>query len=134
LQGATSVALMNLSLQINSIGFYQISKLCIIPTVLLIEYYTEGKRQSHRVHFSLFLLLLGVGVTTVTDVDLSWRGEQAEGTHADSSSGCTFNLCAHVPGHFASYRHLCTGDDAECYFLRTHRQDFRNHLPGGGPQ
>jgi len=30
--GAFGIVFMNLSLQINSISFYQITKLCIIPT------------------------------------------------------------------------------------------------------
>eukprot|EP00802_Teleaulax_amphioxeia_P022061 Tamp_22473.p1 GENE.Tamp_22473~~Tamp_22473.p1 ORF type:complete len:344 (+),score=55.33 Tamp_22473:46-1077(+) len=72
--GAFGIVFMNLSLQTNSISFYQITKLCIIPTVLLVDFVREGKTQTVRVYLSLSLLLLGVGVATVTDVEASLKG------------------------------------------------------------
>mmetsp|Transcript_22929 Transcript_22929/g.74773 ORF Transcript_22929/g.74773 Transcript_22929/m.74773 type:complete len:362 (-) Transcript_22929:70-1155(-) len=72
--GVLSIAFMNFSLQANSVGFYQITKLCIIPVVLGIEYAKSGKTVSYRVLISLGLLLAGVGIATVTDIQLNMKG------------------------------------------------------------
>ena len=72
--GAMSVVLMNLSLHLNSIGFYQVTKLSVIPAVILIEFVRDGKTQTYRVCIALFLLLLGVGIATVTDLKVSKKG------------------------------------------------------------
>jgi hypothetical protein len=45
-------------------GFYQITKLCVIPTVLVFEWFTEGQIPTFCVNVSLSILLLGVGVAT----------------------------------------------------------------------
>jgi hypothetical protein len=49
----------------------QVTKLCIIPTVMAIDYFKSGKTSSFRIYLSIALLLLGVGIATVTDVDVS---------------------------------------------------------------
>jgi len=72
--GAMSVVLMNLSLHMNSIGFYQVTKLSVIPMVMVIEFVRDGKSQTYRVCIALFILLLGVGIATVTDVKVSMEG------------------------------------------------------------
>ena len=72
--GAMSVVLMNLSLHMNSIGFYQVTKLSVIPMVMVIEFIRDGKSQTYRVCIALFILLLGVGIATVTDVKVSMKG------------------------------------------------------------
>ena len=84
--GALSIVLMNLSLQLNSVGFYQISKLCIIPTVMAMEFITEGKAQTYRVYLALFILLFGVGIATVNDIDISLKGTYARNLDALSSA------------------------------------------------
>jgi hypothetical protein len=43
-------------------------------TVLLVDFVREGKTQTTRVYASLSLLLLGVGLATVTDVEASLKG------------------------------------------------------------
>jgi len=42
--------------------------------VLLVDFVREGKTQTKRVYVSLSLLLLGVGLATVTDVEASLKG------------------------------------------------------------
>ncbi|KAG5050223.1 hypothetical protein JHK85_011326 [Glycine max] len=69
-----SIGLLNLSLGFNSVGFYQMTKLAIIPCTILLEILFLGKKFSKRVQFSLSILLLGVGIATVTDLQLNALG------------------------------------------------------------
>lgn len=69
-----SIILMNFNLVMNSIGFYQVSKLCCIP-------YTVGfTALFQHVHYtlpelcSLAITLIGVGLFSVSDVEFNWRG------------------------------------------------------------
>jgi solute carrier family 35 protein E3 len=65
---------MNLNLAWNSVGFYQISKLACIPLTLLLEYLMNGKKASQNVQLSLVVILLGVGVATVSDIEMNMIG------------------------------------------------------------
>ncbi|RXH84986.1 hypothetical protein DVH24_041754 [Malus domestica] len=69
-----SIGLLNLSLGFNSVGFYQMTKLAIIPCTVLLETLFFKKKFSRSVQFSLSILLLGVGVATVTDLQLNALG------------------------------------------------------------
>ncbi|XP_028782276.1 UDP-xylose transporter 2 isoform X2 [Neltuma alba] len=69
-----SIGLLNLSLGFNSVGFYQMTKLAIIPCTVLLETLFLGKRFSKRIQLSLVILLLGVGIATVTDLQLNALG------------------------------------------------------------
>ncbi|KAG0473575.1 hypothetical protein HPP92_015432 [Vanilla planifolia] len=69
-----SIGLLNLSLGFNSIGFYQMTKLAIIPCTVLLETFFFRKNFSRNIQFSLFILLLGVGIATVTDLQLNILG------------------------------------------------------------
>ncbi|CDP13914.1 unnamed protein product [Coffea canephora] len=69
-----SIGLLNLSLGFNSVGFYQMTKLAIIPCTVLLETLYLSKRFSRSVQFSLAILLLGVGIATVTDLQLNTLG------------------------------------------------------------
>ena len=71
---SASVALLNLSLGFNSVGFYQMSKLSIIPVTVGLQMTYFDKKFSARVKLSLAVLLLGVGASTVTDVQLNATG------------------------------------------------------------
>lgn len=73
LNGA-SIGLLNLSLGFNSVGFYQMTKLAIIPCTVLLETLFLGKRFSRSIQFSLVILLVGVGIATVTDMQLNFLG------------------------------------------------------------
>jgi len=72
--GFASIGFMNLSLNYNSVGFYQITKLTIIPVTLVINSLIYSVYTTTKIKLSLFILLAGVGVATVTDVDLRPTG------------------------------------------------------------
>ncbi|XP_043724665.1 UDP-xylose transporter 3 [Telopea speciosissima] len=69
-----SIGLLNLSLGFNSVGFYQMTKLAIIPCTVLLETLFFRKKFSRNVQLSLSILLLGVGIATVTDLQLNALG------------------------------------------------------------
>lgn len=69
-----SIGLLNLSLGFNSVGFYQMTKLAIIPCTVLLETFFFRKSFSRTIKFSLVILLLGVGIATVTDLQLNILG------------------------------------------------------------
>ncbi|KAF5191359.1 Nucleotide/sugar transporter family protein [Thalictrum thalictroides] len=69
-----SIGLLNLSLGFNSVGFYQMTKLAIIPCTVLLETLFFRKQFSRTIQFSLSILLLGVGIATVTDLQLNVLG------------------------------------------------------------
>jgi solute carrier family 35 protein E3 len=61
----------NLSIQINPLGFYQMSKLAITPVVVAIEWLAYGKTVSARVLGSIAVLLVGITLCSVTDSQVS---------------------------------------------------------------
>jgi len=61
---------MNLSLTYNSVGFYQITKLVLVPVTLIINALAYNTYTSTKIKLALLVLLAGVGVATVTDVQL----------------------------------------------------------------
>ncbi|GAQ81566.1 Glucose-6-phosphate/phosphate and phosphoenolpyruvate/phosphate antiporter [Klebsormidium nitens] len=69
-----SIVGMNVSLMLNSVGFYQISKLSMIPVSCVFEYLIHGKTFSAEVKASIAVVLLGVGVVTVTDLNVNFAG------------------------------------------------------------
>ncbi|KMZ71845.1 Nucleotide-sugar transporter family protein [Zostera marina] len=69
-----SITGMNLSLMLNSVGFYQISKLSITPVVCVLESILHSKRYSSRVIMAVVIVGLGVGICTVTDVQINGKG------------------------------------------------------------
>lgn len=69
-----SIGLLNLSLGFNSIGFYQMTKLAIIPFTVLLETAFLKKQFSRKIKFSLFILLIGVGIASITDLQLNFLG------------------------------------------------------------
>ncbi|KAI3956631.1 hypothetical protein MKW92_034360 [Papaver armeniacum] len=69
-----SIGLLNLSLGFNSVGFYQMTKLAIIPCTVFLQTIFFQKKFSKSIQFSLSILLLGVGIATVTDLQLNTLG------------------------------------------------------------
>lgn len=57
----------NLSIQYNTVGFYQIAKIMITPVVVVIEYFAYGKTVSKQKAFAICLLMFGITVATVSD-------------------------------------------------------------------
>lgn len=69
-----SIVGMNVSLMWNSVGFYQIAKLSMIPVSCLLEVVFDKIKYSRDTKLSIAVVLLGVGVCTVTDVSVNTRG------------------------------------------------------------
>ncbi|KAG7942916.1 hypothetical protein I3843_15G011500 [Carya illinoinensis] len=69
-----SIVGMNVSLMWNSVGFYQIAKLSMIPVSCFLEVVLDKIRYSRDTRLSIAVVLLGVGVCTVTDVSVNARG------------------------------------------------------------
>ena len=61
------VVLCNVSLNLNSVGFYQIMKIAIAPTVVFLELLLFRKLPSRLILMSVALVCLGVALATVTD-------------------------------------------------------------------
>lgn len=70
-----TVLLNNASNEANSVGFYQITKLLIIPTVIFIER-AQGIRRTYSsgIKCSLFVASCGVALATVSDFEVNVRG------------------------------------------------------------
>eukprot|EP00188_Purpureofilum_apyrenoidigerum_P006397 Plantae.Rhodophyta-Purpureofilum_apyrenoidigerum.ctg9904.p1 GENE.Plantae.Rhodophyta-Purpureofilum_apyrenoidigerum.ctg9904~~Plantae.Rhodophyta-Purpureofilum_apyrenoidigerum.ctg9904.p1 ORF type:complete len:391 (+),score=78.51 Plantae.Rhodophyta-Purpureofilum_apyrenoidigerum.ctg9904:95-1267(+) len=68
------VVLTNLSLQHNSVGFYQIAKVMTTPTVVLIEAIVYQKYLESNLRWSLLPVCCGVMITAVTDFKLNKVG------------------------------------------------------------
>lgn len=69
-----SIVGMNVSLMWNSVGFYQIAKLSMIPVSCFLEVVLDKVQYSRDTKLSILLVLLGVGVCTVTDVSVNAKG------------------------------------------------------------
>lgn len=65
----TKIVIVNLAK--NSVGFYQISKLACIPATLVLQYLLYKKKVSYDTKLSLFVILLGVGISTVAEVSIN---------------------------------------------------------------
>lgn len=72
-----SIGFLNLSLALNSVGFYQMTKLAIIPFTVALQQLFYAKTFTLRVKLTLGVLLAGVGVATVNDVQLNGLGTVA---------------------------------------------------------
>ena len=71
--GVAAICLSNYSLEYNSVGTYQMAKLCVIPVVLLFEA-LDSEYASRKVLAALLVILAGVGGATVTDVEVNQTG------------------------------------------------------------
>lgn len=72
-----SIVGMNVSLMWNSVGFYQIAKLCMIPASCLLEVVFDQVRYSQGTKLSITVVLIGVAVCTVSDVSVNAKGLMA---------------------------------------------------------
>lgn len=70
----TSVSFDLLSLKYNSVGFFQVAKLSMLPLAALFNFYLTGDRPSQRIILCLLWLTVGIGVTTITDVQVNMAG------------------------------------------------------------
>ena len=65
---------MNLNLSYNSVSTYQISKLCLVPVTVVMQYGLRGERISSAVAQVLTVLCFAIGFATITDVNITSRG------------------------------------------------------------
>jgi solute carrier family 35 protein E3 len=72
--GVGAVVFMNYNLRLNSIGFYQLSKLSCIPFIVLYNFLFEKKPTPFLTLCSLAALLVGLALFTVNDVQLNLVG------------------------------------------------------------
>ncbi|KAB5551955.1 hypothetical protein DKX38_009266 [Salix brachista] len=69
-----STGLANVSLKYNSVGFYQMAKIAVTPSIVLAEFIWFKKRVSFSKVVALAVVSIGVAVATVTDVQFSLFG------------------------------------------------------------
>jgi len=74
----TSIVGMNLSLMLNSVGFYQISKLSMIPVVCVMEWILHNKNYTREVKIAVIVVVIGVGVCSDLPAGESGLGPQRE--------------------------------------------------------
>ena len=72
--GSFSIGSANISLLVNSVGFYQISKLMIVPFVCMVEMFYLGKAFAPPVLASIAVVVVGVAIVTVSDVAVKTLG------------------------------------------------------------
>lgn len=65
-------SLINLS--VNTVGFYQISKILITPAVMVMQYLMSGQTSTTEVKMAVGIMLVGVTMATVSDVDVTPTG------------------------------------------------------------
>lgn len=64
----------------------QIAKLSMIPTVSVLEWLIHSKTYTREVKTAIFVVMIGVGVCTVTDVSVNLKGFLAALTAVISTS------------------------------------------------
>ncbi|RZC71214.1 hypothetical protein C5167_034397 [Papaver somniferum] len=69
-----SNGLANVSLKYNSVGFYQMAKIAVTPTIVLAEFVFFRKRVSCQKVLALAVVSIGVAVATVTDLQFHFFG------------------------------------------------------------
>lgn len=71
---ALSNGLANTSLQHNSVGFYQMAKIAVTPTIVLTEFILFHKTISYNKVMALTIVSIGVAIATVTDLEFNVFG------------------------------------------------------------
>ncbi|GMJ15962.1 hypothetical protein like AT5G55950 [Hibiscus trionum] len=71
---AFASGLANTSLKYNSVGFYQMAKIAVTPTIVLAEFILFRKTISFKKVLALVVVSAGVAVATVTDLEFSAFG------------------------------------------------------------
>ncbi|GAB2284795.1 hypothetical protein Dimus_019248 [Dionaea muscipula] len=71
---AFATGLANTSLNHNSVGFYQMAKIAVTPTIVLSEFILFRKTSSCNKVLALALVSVGVAVATVTDLEFNLFG------------------------------------------------------------
>jgi solute carrier family 35, member E3 len=74
LVSSVSIIALNVSLLVNTVGFYQIAKLCVIPFVAIVEYVAYSRRFSPQVIACISIVIGGVAIVTVSDIAVNFLG------------------------------------------------------------
>ncbi|KAK1275704.1 hypothetical protein QJS04_geneDACA004074 [Acorus gramineus] len=69
-----STGLANVSLKYNSVGFYQMAKIAVTPTIVFAEFILYRKSISFQKVVALTVVSVGVAVATVTDLQFHFFG------------------------------------------------------------
>ncbi|XVE71928.1 hypothetical protein DITRI_Ditri10aG0190500 [Diplodiscus trichospermus] len=69
-----STGLANVSLKYNSVGFYQMAKIAVTPSIVLAEFIWYKKRVTFSKVIALTIVSAGVAIATVTDLQFSLFG------------------------------------------------------------
>ncbi|XP_071724583.1 nucleotide-sugar uncharacterized transporter 1-like [Rutidosis leptorrhynchoides] len=69
-----STGLANVSLKYNSVGFYQMAKIAVTPSIVLAEFILFKKRVSLFKVVALTVVSIGIAIATVTDLQFSFFG------------------------------------------------------------
>ncbi|XP_066370782.1 nucleotide-sugar uncharacterized transporter 2-like isoform X2 [Miscanthus floridulus] len=69
-----STGLANISLKHNSVGFYQMAKIAVTPTIVVAEFILFKKKVSLRKVITLVVVSFGVAIATVTDLEFNFFG------------------------------------------------------------
>ncbi|KAG2495895.1 hypothetical protein HYH03_006133 [Edaphochlamys debaryana] len=93
--GALSIGCANLSLLLNSVGFYQIAKLLMSPFVASVEMLWLKRRFPPTVLLSMVVVLAGVAIVTVSDVAVHPAGVAMAGAFI-VTGGLQQILCGHL--------------------------------------
>jgi solute carrier family 35 protein E3 len=68
------VVLTNISLQLNTVGFYQLAKVLTTPVIVVIQSMYHGETFPMNIKASLAVTCLGVAIASATDVGLNLPG------------------------------------------------------------
>lgn len=71
---AFASGLANTSLKHNSVGFYQMAKIAVTPTIVFSEFILFKKTISFKKVLALFVVSVGVAIATVTDLEFNLFG------------------------------------------------------------
>ncbi|KAA8522730.1 hypothetical protein F0562_009108 [Nyssa sinensis] len=69
-----STGLANVSLKYNSVGFYQMAKIAVTPTIVLAEFILFHKKVTFQKVLALTVVSIGVAVASVTDLQFHFFG------------------------------------------------------------
>ncbi|EAY05094.1 glucose-6-phosphate/phosphate-tranlocation protein, putative [Trichomonas vaginalis G3] len=73
-ESVAGIIFANFSLKLNSVGFYQLTKLLCIPAMVATNYFVYNKKTPFRTLCTLAVLLVGVGLFTVNEVSVNLPG------------------------------------------------------------
>jgi solute carrier family 35 protein E3 len=64
------IVLCNVSLALNTVGFYQLTKIAIAPTVLIMDALAQRRMPRPKIALCVLVVCLGIGFATVFDTDV----------------------------------------------------------------